>query len=82
MRITEATLYTNRLDEMKRFYTERLGLSVSEEDLTSFRINLGEDALVFQEAKTEQERQYHTLSIFRLIDSKKQKNGSCHVSRF
>ncbi|ACQ69140.1 hypothetical protein EAT1b_0207 [Exiguobacterium sp. AT1b] len=59
MRITEATLYTNRLDEMKRFYTERLGLSVSEEDLASFRINLGEDALVFQEAKTEQERQYH-----------------------
>ncbi|WP_455331187.1 VOC family protein [Exiguobacterium profundum] len=59
MRITEVTLYTNRLDEMKRFYTERVGLSVSEEDLTSFRINLGEDALVFQEAKTEQERQYH-----------------------
>ena len=59
MRITETTLYTNRLDEMKHFYTERLGLSVIEEDLSSFRINLGEDALVFQEAATNQKRQYH-----------------------
>ncbi|MCT4784792.1 glyoxalase [Exiguobacterium aestuarii] len=59
MKITETRLYTNRLNEMKRFYTERLGLSVIEEDSTSFRINLGEDALVFQEATTNQERQYH-----------------------
>ncbi|MCA0980281.1 VOC family protein [Exiguobacterium aestuarii] len=59
MRITETMLYTNRLDEMKRFYTEKLGLSVIEEDSTSFRINLGEDTLVFQEAATVQERQYH-----------------------
>ncbi|MGE6491383.1 VOC family protein [Exiguobacterium sp. NPDC077395] len=59
MRITETMLYTNRLDEMKRFYTEKLGLSVIEEDSTSFRINLGEDALVFQEAATVRERQYH-----------------------
>ncbi|MEJ6528601.1 VOC family protein [Exiguobacterium sp. USCH10] len=59
MRITETTLYTNRLDEMKRFYTEKLGLSVVEEDSTSFRINLSEDALVFQEAATNQKRQYH-----------------------
>lgn len=59
MKITETRLYTNRLNEMKRFYTERLGLSVIEEDLSSFRINLGEDALVFQEAATNQERQYH-----------------------
>ncbi|WP_214795072.1 MULTISPECIES: glyoxalase [unclassified Exiguobacterium] len=59
MRITETMLYTNRLGEMKRFYTNQLGLSVIEEDSTSFRINLGEDALVFQEATTNQERQYH-----------------------
>lgn len=59
MRITETMLYTNRLGEMKRFYTDQLGLSVIEEDSTSFRINLGEDALVFQEAATVQERQYH-----------------------
>jgi catechol 2,3-dioxygenase-like lactoylglutathione lyase family enzyme len=44
---------------MKRFYTEKLGLSVVEEDSTSFRINLSEDALVFQEAATNQKRQYH-----------------------
>lgn len=59
MRITEATLYTNRLDEMKRFYVEKLGLSVGEEDSTRFQIELGEDTLIFQEAVTEQERQYH-----------------------
>lgn len=59
MKITETMLYTNRLGEMKRFYTDQLGLSVIEEDSTSFRINLGEDALVFQEATTNQERQYH-----------------------
>ena len=59
MRITEATLYTNRLDEMKRFYVEKLGLSVGEEDSTRFQIELGEDTLIFQEAITEQERQYH-----------------------
>lgn len=59
MRITEATLYTNRLDEMKRFYVEKLGLSVGEEDSTRFQIELGENTLIFQEAITEQERQYH-----------------------
>ncbi|MGH1443585.1 MAG: VOC family protein [Exiguobacterium profundum] len=59
MRITEATLYTNRLDEMKRFYVEKLGLSVGEEDSTRFQIELGEDTLIFQETITEQERQYH-----------------------
>lgn len=59
MRITEATLYTNRLDEMKRFYVEKLGLSVVDEDSTRFQIELGEDTLIFQEAITEQERQYH-----------------------
>lgn len=32
MRITEATLYTNRLDEMKRFYVEKLRLPVIYED--------------------------------------------------
>lgn len=59
MRVTEATLYTNRLDEMKRFYVEKLGLSVVDEDSTRFQIELGEDSLIFQEAITEQERQYH-----------------------
>lgn len=59
MRITEATLYTNRLDEMKRFYVEKLGLSVVDEDSTRFQIELGEDTLIFQETITEQERQYH-----------------------
>ncbi|WP_214884172.1 MULTISPECIES: glyoxalase [unclassified Exiguobacterium] len=59
MRITEATLYTNRLDEMKRFYVEKLGLSVGDEDSTRFQIELGEDTLIFQEAVTAQERQYH-----------------------
>lgn len=59
MRITEATLYTNRLDEMKRFYVEKLGLSVVDENSTRFQIELGEDTLIFQEAITEQERQYH-----------------------
>lgn len=59
MRITEATLYTNRLDEMKRFYVEKLGLSVVDENSTRFQIELGEDTLIFQEAVTEQERQYH-----------------------
>lgn len=59
MRITEAMLYTNRLDEMKRFYVEKLGLSVGDEDSTRFQIELGEDTLIFQEAVTEQERQYH-----------------------
>lgn len=32
MRITEAMLYTNRLDEMKRFYVKKLGLAVVYED--------------------------------------------------
>lgn len=59
MRITEATLYTNRLDEMKRFYVEKLGLAVGDENSTRFQIELGEDTLIFQEAVTEQERQYH-----------------------
>ena len=59
MRITEATLYTNRLDEMKRFYVEKLGLSVVDENSTRFQIELGEDTLIFQEAITEHERQYH-----------------------
>lgn len=59
MRITEAMLYTNRLDEMKRFYVEKLGLSVVDENSTRFQIELGEDTLIFQEAITEQERQYH-----------------------
>ena len=59
MRITEAMLYTNRLDEMKRFYVEKLGLSVVDENSTRFQIELGEDTLIFQEAVTEQERQYH-----------------------
>lgn len=59
MRVTEATLYTNRLDEMKRFYVEKLGLSVVDEDSTRFQIELGENTLIFQEAITEQERQYH-----------------------
>lgn len=59
MRITEASLYTNRLDEMKRFYVEKLGLSVGEEDSTRFQIELGEDTLIFQKAVTEKERQYH-----------------------
>ncbi|WP_215141233.1 glyoxalase [Exiguobacterium qingdaonense] len=59
MRITEATLYTNRLEEMKRFYVEKLGLSVADENSTRFQIDLGEDTLIFQEAVTEQERQYH-----------------------
>lgn len=59
MRVTEARLYTNRLDEMKRFYMEKLGLSVVDEDSTRFQIELGEDTLIFQEAITEQERQYH-----------------------
>ena len=44
---------------MKRFYVEKLGLSVGEEDSTRFQIELGEDTLIFQEAITEQERQYH-----------------------
>ncbi|WP_026826009.1 MULTISPECIES: VOC family protein [Exiguobacterium] len=59
MRITEVTLYTNRLDEMKHFYSEKLGLSVVDEDSTRLRINLGEDTLIFQGAVTDQERQYH-----------------------
>ncbi|MGA9467891.1 MAG: glyoxalase [Exiguobacterium marinum] len=59
MRITEAMLYTNRLDEMKHFYVEKLGLSVVDEDSTRFQIELGEDTLIFQEAVMEQKRQYH-----------------------
>ncbi|WP_214797908.1 MULTISPECIES: glyoxalase [unclassified Exiguobacterium] len=59
MRITEVTLYTNRLDEMKRFYAEKLELTVIEEDSTRFRIEFGEDTLIFQGAVMEQERQYH-----------------------
>ncbi|WDH77235.1 glyoxalase [Exiguobacterium marinum] len=59
MRITEAMLYTNRLDEMKHFYVEKLGLSVVDEDSTRFQIELGEDNLIFQEAVMEQKRQYH-----------------------
>ena len=44
---------------MKRFYVEKLGLSVVDEDSTRFQIELGEDTLIFQEAITEHERQYH-----------------------
>ncbi|WP_214823686.1 VOC family protein [Exiguobacterium algae] len=59
MRIAKATLFTNQLDAMKQFYRERLGFTVISDHATRFQVALGEDILCFQQASTNQKRQYH-----------------------
>lgn len=59
MRITKATLFTNQLDAMKQFYRESLGLTIISDHTTRFQVAVGEDILCFQQASTNQKRQYH-----------------------
>ena len=57
MYINKATLVTNQLNEMQKFYCERLGLQLMSSSDTSFEVQVGTSILKFHEGL--EETHYH-----------------------
>ncbi|MCH2046175.1 MAG: hypothetical protein MK212_18820 [Saprospiraceae bacterium] len=53
MRVQDLRLYTHKLAEQKRFYTQRLGFSIVKETPSSFSIQIGYSRLTFINSQTE-----------------------------
>ncbi len=59
MKILEIQLQTHRPDELKRFYREKLGLSIIREHKRSFTIQAGASKIRFENADADDEPFYH-----------------------
>lgn len=55
----EVKCYTARLEDIKPFYVDTLGLELLEESRHSFTIRVGLTKMIFAESRTEQEPFYH-----------------------
>ncbi|AUM65001.1 glyoxalase [Brevibacillus laterosporus] len=59
MRIMEIVLQSNRLDEMKSFYSELLGFCIKQASAEAFTIATGESKITFQKNVTDLGAYYH-----------------------
>jgi len=59
MRIESACLLTGRLEELKQFYTARLGLPLAEEEADAFAVAAGLSMLRFERCGEELQPYYH-----------------------
>ncbi|PQP82977.1 ring-cleaving dioxygenase [Paenibacillus sp. PCH8] len=59
MMIEELQLYTTRLEDLKRFYRDTLGMKVSDATNQEFNLQVGRTKMIFKPCKTESEPFYH-----------------------
>ncbi|MBT2287362.1 VOC family protein [Paenibacillus polymyxa] len=59
MMIEELQLYTARLEDLKHFYRDTLGMEVSSETDQAFNLQVGRTNIIFKQCETDQEPFYH-----------------------
>lgn len=59
MMIEELQLYTTRLEDLKHFYSDTLGMEVSNATDQAFTLQVGRTKMMFKQSETEEEPFYH-----------------------
>lgn len=79
MMIEELQLYTTRMEDLKHFYRDTLGMEVSNATDQAFNLQVGRTKMIFKPCETDREPFIMWPGRFRRIGSRKRSSGLHHV---